>query len=85
MNEFQKFQAVNIPRVKVVDEDGEELIRGYYVLHFNRTPGLNDEYTENDVEHIVISDAESDFNMARGLQTTRVAPPCSIQFLDENE
>ena len=83
MNEFEKFQALEVPRVKVVDEDGEELVRGYYVLHFNRTLGVDDEYTEDDVEHSVISDAESDFNMARGLQTTRVAPPCQIVFLDD--
>ena len=84
MSDIEKYRAVNIPRVRVLYENGDEMLRGYYVLHFNRTPNsVDDGYNEEDVEHLVISDDTSDWGMPRGLQVTRVAPPCTIELIEE--
>ena len=80
---YEKFQAVDIPRVKVVDENDEICFIGYYMLHFNRTPAaLGDEYKAEDVEHLVIRDEFSDWNMPRGIKVVKVSPPHRIEFLD---
>lgn len=79
---YKKFQAVDIPRVKVLDEEGNIVCTGYYMLHFNRTPSpFDDEYKEEDVEHIVVKDQESDWNMSRGIEAKLVTPPHTIELL----
>lgn len=48
---------------------------GYYVMHLNRTPcPFGDSYREEDVEHLVIRDGFSDWNMPRGMEAVEVLP-----------
>ena len=80
---YEKFQAVDIPRVKVVDENGVEVFRGYHALHFNRTPCIfDDEHKLEDVEHLVVGYRDGDWNLPTNLIIKKVTPPHTIQLLD---
>ena len=82
-DDYRAFRALPIHRVSVLDESGKEVLRGYYVLHFKRTLcPFDDEYKEDDVEHLVIYDEDSDWNMPRGIRCAKITPPHKIVFFD---
>ena len=79
---YQKFQAVQVPRVKVLDENGKEVLRGYYVLHFNRTPCVFvDEHKADDVEHLVVCSKDYDWNLPTQLTIKKITPPHTIHII----
>lgn len=72
------------PMVRVLDESGEEIIRGWYIRHENRQPYcLHDELHEDDVDHIVAVDGFADWGMPRELRLIAVTPPHRIEVVSE--
>lgn len=70
-----------VPMVDVLDETGRVVHVGYYVRHVNRTPcPLGDRVGPRDVEHLVVVDDFSDWNMPRGIRVLRVTPPHTIRL-----
>lgn len=73
-----------IPMVRVLDESGNEVMRGWYMRHENRQPCvLDDELREEDVDHLVMRDEYADWNMPRNVAVTRVTPPHIIEVIEE--
>jgi hypothetical protein len=66
---------VDVPMVRVLDGDGNEVVRGWYALHINRTTGpIGDILHDRDTEHWVIYDGHLDWNMLRGIEIRVVNP-----------
>ena len=71
-----------IPMVRVLDEDGHEVLRGWYMRHENRQPYVfDDELRPEDVDHIVLHDAEADWGLPRSIVPTRITPPHRIEVI----
>lgn len=50
-------------------------VYGSYFLHINRTPCvMGDLVREEDIEHVIVQDEFSDWNMPRGITAIRVDP-----------
>ena len=74
--------APDVPKVRVCDENGKELFKGWYVGHINRcTAPLGDRVRSNDVDHIVAHDGFADWNMPRSVVLTKVTPPHYIEVV----
>lgn len=81
MNEAKPLAGV--PQVRVLDEEGREVLRGWYVFHEKRQPCvMNDWLKPEDVEHLVAVDSFADWNMPRDLKLMRVSPPHRIEVID---
>lgn len=73
-----------IPMVRVVDENGNELFRGWYYRHISRQPCvINDELHDEDVHHVVMHDSFADWNMPKRPIATEVAPPHRIEVIND--
>lgn len=73
-----------VPRVRIVDEEGHELFKGYYIRHENRQPaafGGTDYLHLEDVDHCVAVDEFADWNMPRRLIIKKVTPPHRIEII----
>lgn len=70
-----------VPMVRVLDEDGNEVLRGWYMRHENRQPGCCEELQEGDVDHLVLHDSFADWNMPRSVKATKVTPPHTIEVI----
>ncbi|MEG0375453.1 MAG: hypothetical protein RR672_07435 [Raoultibacter sp.] len=71
-----------VPMVRVLDGDGNEVLRGWYTRHENRQPSvIDDELRVVDVDHLVLHDACADWGMPRKLIATRVTPPHTIEVI----
>ncbi|MEG2368757.1 MAG: hypothetical protein RSB16_02910 [Raoultibacter sp.] len=71
-----------VPMVRMLDGDGNEVMRGWYVRHESRQPSvIDDELRVVDVDHLVLHDACADWNMPRKLIATRVTPPHTIEVI----
>lgn len=83
-NNFGVEPAVNVPMVRVLNEDGKEIFRGWYYRHVNRQiAAFGDKLTELDVEHIVMHDSSADWNMPQKPIATIVRPPHRIEVIDD--
>lgn len=73
-----------VPMVRVVDEQGNELARGYYIYHVNRNIGPFCRYLKaGDVDHLVAIDGFADWNLPQALEIKKVTPPHRIEVLAE--
>ena len=72
-----------VPMVRVLDEDGNEVLRGWYMRHENRQPCvINDWLKPDDVDHIVLHDSMADWNMPRRIIPTKITPPHRIEVIE---
>lgn len=56
-------------------------VNGFYMKHINRTPCVvGDSVKNKDVEHIILFDAFSDWNMPRGIDYVHVDPSTIGQY-----
>lgn len=77
---------VDIPMVRVLDEGGREVLRGWYVMHLNRQPCvIGDWYHEEDVDHLVLHSRSADWNMSRGLIPSKITPPHTIEIIEQTK
>lgn len=69
-----------IPQVRVLDENGREVLRGWYAFHEKRQlcPMGYDELRPDDVQHLVIHSDWADWNMPRRLVVSEITPPHRI-------
>lgn len=73
-----------VPRVDVIDETGRAVDTGYYFRHIKRTPCVfGDCVRPEDVEHFVVVDEFSDWNMPRGFKAMRITPPYTVEIHKE--
>lgn len=83
MKNFGIEPVVNVPMVKVVDENGREMYRGYYFRHENRQVCFNcDELKPEDVDHLVCWSDRADWNMPRSAKIIKVTPPHRIEIIE---
>ena len=73
-----------VPMVRVLDEDGREVLRGWYAFHEKRQlcPMGYDELRPDDVQHLVIHSGWADWNMPRDLKVSVITPPHRIVPVD---
>lgn len=84
MESFGTKPPVDVPMVRVVDEDGKEVLRGWYYRHVKRQPCvIDDKVGDEDVDHVVMSDGFADWNMPRRPKGTVVTPPHRIEVIDD--
>lgn len=75
---------VNVPMVRVLNEDGKEVYRGWYMMHINRqTACIGDQLKESDVDHLVMTDGFADWNMPKDIRPIKVTPPHTIEIVEE--
>ena len=68
-----------IPMVRVLDEGGREVLRGWYAFHEKRQLcPIGDELRANDVSHLVVHSDWADRNMPRRLVVSEISPPHRI-------
>lgn len=61
--------------------DNAEWIEGYYMYHINRTIcPAGDSIKPDDVEHIILFDGFSDWNMPRGINYNHVLPETVCRY-----
>lgn len=72
-----------IPEVRVLDEDGKEVMRGYYCRHVNRqvAPLGVARLRSEDVDHCVVYDGFADWNMPKPVKVAKITPPHRIEVL----
>ena len=72
-----------VPEVRVLDEDGKEVMRGYYCHHVNRqvAPLGVDRLRPEDVDHCVVYDGFADWNMPKPVKVDKITPPHRIELL----
>lgn len=71
-----------IPEVRVLDEDGREVFRGYYYQHVNRQVApIRDSLRPEDVDHCVVHDDFADWNMPKSFRVTKITPPHRIEIV----
>ena len=72
-----------VPEVRVLDEDGKEVMRGYYYRHVKRqvAPLGADLLRPEDVEHCVVHDGFADWNMPKPVKVVKITPPHRIEVL----
>jgi hypothetical protein len=64
-----------VPRVRAKREGDGYVVEGWYMCHVNRTPcPVGDSLKAEDVEHLVVCDGFSDWNMPRGVECHKVDP-----------
>lgn len=76
-----------IPKVRVIDENGNEVMRGWYAYHEKRQicPIGEDSLEAHEVAHIVIHDSFADWNMPRTLVASEITPPHRIEIIEEEQ
>lgn len=72
-----------VPRARVLDEHGKEIMQGWYVFHESRMCAIGDSLRESDVQHVVVVDSFADWNMPRSMQPYVITPPCTIEVVEE--
>lgn len=83
MKLFGPKPSVDIPMVRVVDENGREIRRGYYFRWVIRQPSAFDDYTkEEDVRECVVYSKSADWNMPREAKIMEVKPPFKIEIIE---
>lgn len=84
MESFGVKPPVDVPMVRVIDENGEEVMRGWYYRHVKRQPAaLDDRVRDEDVDHVVMHDWLADWNMPQAPMATVIAPPHRIEVIDD--
>lgn len=75
-----------IPMVKVVDENGKELFRGWYIYYkMRQCCVIDDELREDDVQHLVAYSKSADWNMPRDLGIRVITSPHKIEVIEERD
>lgn len=84
----------NIPMVRVLNKEGKECLRGWYIYHINRQPApFGDSLKEEDIEHLVAITSSADWNMPTRLELKRISAPyrieaiqptCTIEHVDDD-
>ena len=76
-----------IPKVRVLDKDGKQLLTGWYVFHearqrypIHRTKP--DELNDDEIQHLVIVDDTADWGMPKGIRVLKITPPESIEVIE---
>ena len=71
-----------VPQVRVLDERGKEVLRGWYVYHETRQPCVfDDELKDDEIVHYVVHDSFADWNMPRELVVSKITPPHRIEVV----
>ena len=72
-----------VPEVRVLDEDGREVMRGYYCCHINRqvAPLGVDSLRPEDIDHCVVYDGPADWNMTKPVNVAKITPPHRIEVV----
>lgn len=84
MESFGVKPPVDIPMVRVIDEDGNEVMRGWYYRHVKRQICVfNDSVKDEDIDHIVMHDGFADWNMPREPKASIITPPHRIEVIDD--
>lgn len=84
MNGFGIEPPVGVPMVRVVDEQGNEVLRGWYYRHVKRQLHvIGDSVRDEDVDHVVMYDGFADWNMPREPVAAVVEPPHRIEVIDD--
>ena len=74
--------VAGVPMVRVLDEVGREVMRGWYVRHESRQPcPVGDALLPEDVHHVVVCDAFADWGMPREMRASEVTPPHRIEVV----
>lgn len=68
-----------IPKVDVLDENGNRLLTGYYIYHQSILTCFSGELGEDDVHHYVAYSEFADWNMPRALKIVEITPPHRIE------
>lgn len=72
-----------VPKVNVLDENGNRILTGYYVYHTSRQlRACGDELKEDDVHHYVLCDGFADWGMPKDVNIFEVIPPDRIEVCD---
>lgn len=78
--------VAGVPMVRVLDEGGREVMRGWYVRHESRQPCLvGDALLPEDVHHVVVCDAFADWGMPREMRASEVTSPHRIEVVREGD
>lgn len=72
-----------IPQIKLLDKDGREFLRGWYVFHETRQLcSFNDYLKEEDVKQYLVYDGFADFNLPRGMVRREIKPTDTIEIIE---
>lgn len=72
---------VDVPKVKVLDPEGNVVLRGWYAMWDTVAPSVGKK-DPKDVAHIVITTSFADYGMSTKLEAIEVTPPHKI-IIDE--
>ena len=76
-----------IPKVRVLDKDGKQLLTGWYVFQEARQrypihQTKPDELNDDEIQHLVIVDDTADWGMPKGIRVLKITPPESIEVIE---
>lgn len=71
-----------VPKVRVLDENGKEVLRGWYIFHQNTNVCFAEDKPEY-YDHFVVVDNFADLNMPKSLSIKRITPPHTIEVITE--
>lgn len=75
---------VNVPMVRVLDENGKEVLQGYYIYHIKRQLyPFGDTLEEEDVQHIVAVEGPADWGLPKKLELKLITPPHRIEIIGD--
>ena len=67
---------------KAKREDNNNWIEGYYMYHINRTLSpIDDSLKKEDIEHIILFDGFSDWNMHRDIKYVHIVPETLCRYI----
>ena len=81
INPMQPIKGV--PKVRVLDENGKEVLRGWYIFHQNTNVCFAEEDKPEYYDHCVAVDGFADWNMPQSLSVRRITPPHTIEVIPE--
>lgn len=81
-NELTVDPLEGIPRVRVIDENGEHVLTGYYIYHEKIRTCFAGELTSNEVRHLVAYESFADWGMPVELRICEVTPPHYIEVIE---
>ena len=76
-----------IPKVRVLDKDGKQLLTGWYVFHEARQrypiyQNGPDELSDDELQHLVVVDESADWGMPKGIRVVKVTHPERIEVIE---
>ena len=67
-----------VPKVKVLDEEGRTVLRGWYAHHVKKCVCFSEDVDPDDYGHCVVYTQFADWNMEQPMKVCRVTPPHRI-------